>query len=711
LSIMRVMEEEVLKDRTSEIQAQVPVSVAAFLLNEKRAAITALEARSGVRIIILPNPHLDTPHYEVSRLRDENMDDDHQAPASFQKVENFRPHPEDNNLYSREEKAPVRRQEAAVKMIQHETQAPAPRGATAAPAVIAREEEKPKAVEADNQKGFFAWFANLFSGQHSAANEIESKLQPSAPAVVEVAPEPVVPVREARPVREQRPARQDNDYQARDTRQPRPAREPRQDNDYRTNETRDAREPRVPQQDRHEPAPRPQREPRPPRQENDYRSNETRDAREPRVPQQDRHEPAPRPQREPRPPREPRQPRQDMNESTHAAMENQPQAPEFGGEDQQHRPRRDRQGGHGFNRRQRPPRERDPQVLIDARVTAEAPAANVATAEAVVVSDVVQDFMTQVENEVSQEAATQALVSQDVPVVEATTANTDVAVETVTENTASNEVQETVVAAVETPVVIAAEPVADTAPVVVEAIVETIVAPVVEVTPAVPAEPVRAANDPRERRRREKAAAEQAAREEAERLVAEQTAREEAERAAQAAAEAATLAAEQAEAVVEVIAVDAVATENEVTITTTEEAPVAEVITEEAVTPETSPVVDETTVEAVAETAVEAVVETSPTEVTVVEEITPVETTTVEAIEAPVKAKRVTKAMASAAVAAADEPLLMPTQTWKTVGEYISAFLPDEKPVTGAEVIAAFFLAEKKQKAIAASLVATEDKA
>ena len=525
LSIMRVMEEEVLKDRTSEIQAQVPVSVAAFLLNEKRAAITALEARSGVRIIILPNPHLDTPHYEVSRLRDENMDDDHQAPASFQKVENFRPHPEDNNLYSREEKAPVRRQEAAVKMIQHETQAPAPRGTTA-PAVIAREEEKPKAVEADNQKGFFAWFANLFSGQHSAANEIESKLQPSTPAVVEVAPEPVAPIREARPIREQRPTRQDNDYQARDTRQPRPPREPRQDSDYRT--------------------------------------NETRDAREPRMPQQDRHEPVTRPQREARPPREARQPRQDMNESTHATMENQPQAPEFGGEDQQHRPRRDRQGGHGFNRRQRPPRERDPQVLIDARVTAEAPAANIPTVEAVVVSDVVQDFMTQIENEVSQEAVTQASASQDVPVVEATTANTDVAIETATENAANNEVQETVVATVETPVIIAAEPVADTATVVVEAIVETVVetiaTPVVEATPIVPAEPVRAANDPRERRRREKAAAEQAAREEAERLVAEQTAREEAERAAQAAAEAATLAAEQAEAVVDVIAVDTVDT-------------------------------------------------------------------------------------------------------------------------------------------------------
>jgi hypothetical protein len=53
--------------------------------------------------------------------------------------------------------------------------------------------------------------------------------------------------------------------------------------------------------------------------------------------------------------------------------------------------------------------------------------------------------------------------------------------------------------------------------------------------------------------------------------------------------------------------------------------------------------------------------------------------------------------------------MVMPAATWKTVGEYISAFLPDEKPVTGAEVIAAFFLAEKQQKAIAASLAQAEE--
>ena len=214
LSIMRVMEEEVLKDRTAEIHAQVPVTVAAFLLNEKRAAITALEARSGVRIIILPNPHLDTPHYEVSRVRDDQMDDDHETPPSFQQVENFRPVHEDNGLYNREEKPAVRRQEAAVKMTQPDTQAPAQRGNAAVPTVanvnVIAKDDSQKAVSSDNQKGFFAWFSNLFGGSHQAANEIESKLQPSP--VIEVTPEPVAPVREARPAREPRPQRQDGDY-------------------------------------------------------------------------------------------------------------------------------------------------------------------------------------------------------------------------------------------------------------------------------------------------------------------------------------------------------------------------------------------------------------------------------------------------------------------------------------------------------------------
>lgn len=72
LAILRLIEEEALKDRTAEVRAQVPLPVAAFLLNEKRNNITKIELRTRARIFILPNDHLETPHFEVQRLRDDN---------------------------------------------------------------------------------------------------------------------------------------------------------------------------------------------------------------------------------------------------------------------------------------------------------------------------------------------------------------------------------------------------------------------------------------------------------------------------------------------------------------------------------------------------------------------------------------------------------------------------------------------------------------
>ena len=69
LSVLRLIEEEALKDNSSQIQAQVPVSVGTFLLNEKRPAIRQIEKRNKVSVVIVPNPHMETPHYEVQRLR------------------------------------------------------------------------------------------------------------------------------------------------------------------------------------------------------------------------------------------------------------------------------------------------------------------------------------------------------------------------------------------------------------------------------------------------------------------------------------------------------------------------------------------------------------------------------------------------------------------------------------------------------------------
>lgn len=76
LSILRLIEEEAIKDNTSQIHAQVPVSVATYLMNEKREAIARIENRHGIRIFIIPNEHIETPHYEVTRIRiDEEIEE------------------------------------------------------------------------------------------------------------------------------------------------------------------------------------------------------------------------------------------------------------------------------------------------------------------------------------------------------------------------------------------------------------------------------------------------------------------------------------------------------------------------------------------------------------------------------------------------------------------------------------------------------------
>lgn len=73
LSILRLMEEEGMKGRTAEIHAQVPVSVATFLLNEKRHMIAKIEKRHNTRILVIPNSHLETPHYDVQRFREDSV--------------------------------------------------------------------------------------------------------------------------------------------------------------------------------------------------------------------------------------------------------------------------------------------------------------------------------------------------------------------------------------------------------------------------------------------------------------------------------------------------------------------------------------------------------------------------------------------------------------------------------------------------------------
>lgn len=70
LSVLRLLEEEANKDGVSQLIVQLPVPVATFMLNEKRVQLDAVERRHDVKLLLIPNPHLETPHYDIERIKD-----------------------------------------------------------------------------------------------------------------------------------------------------------------------------------------------------------------------------------------------------------------------------------------------------------------------------------------------------------------------------------------------------------------------------------------------------------------------------------------------------------------------------------------------------------------------------------------------------------------------------------------------------------------
>jgi len=85
LAVLRVFEEEAMKESTTRIIGQLPVDAASFLLNEKRADIGRIEERHDVEILVIPNPNLETPHYEVQRIREQDAPSD-DTDASYQLI-------------------------------------------------------------------------------------------------------------------------------------------------------------------------------------------------------------------------------------------------------------------------------------------------------------------------------------------------------------------------------------------------------------------------------------------------------------------------------------------------------------------------------------------------------------------------------------------------------------------------------------------------
>ncbi len=161
LSILRILEEESIKENTGQIEAQLPVPVATYLLNEKRKSIQLLEKRHGVDLLLIPNANLDTPHYQVLRRRP----DDVISEASYDVELMPAVEAETETTTS----APVKREEPALKGLVAPTAAP----------VVAPKEETAK--KADDVPSLFArfgkWISDLFGSESEEETNKDKKPQ------------------------------------------------------------------------------------------------------------------------------------------------------------------------------------------------------------------------------------------------------------------------------------------------------------------------------------------------------------------------------------------------------------------------------------------------------------------------------------------------------------------------------------------------------
>ncbi|MCO7244906.1 ribonuclease E [Halomonas sp. Mc5H-6] len=176
LSIMRLIEEEAMKERSAQIRAILPVPVATYLLNEKRSVLADIESRQGVRVVLLPNPDMDTPHYDVQRLRDDHLDeDDSQTLSSFELST-------DSDIGKEPAPSfvpPAQRAEAAVKSVAHNAPAPAS---------LQHEPSPESPAPASNTDGasmlgrFMRGFAKLLGNDEQRPASTEQTKTPSEPA-------------------------------------------------------------------------------------------------------------------------------------------------------------------------------------------------------------------------------------------------------------------------------------------------------------------------------------------------------------------------------------------------------------------------------------------------------------------------------------------------------------------------------------------------
>ncbi len=167
LSILRLMEEEAIKENTQHVQAQVPVPVATYLLNEKRRSVFHIEKHHSVNILIIPNPHMDTPQYEVLRVRtDESV-----VEASYEK--SIIEASVEEAVMPKFDKQASKRDEPVLQGMSSPKQA-APATATKTVAPIVKKVESTSLLS-----GLVKWAKALFSSEAVAPKVVEPVKKPS----------------------------------------------------------------------------------------------------------------------------------------------------------------------------------------------------------------------------------------------------------------------------------------------------------------------------------------------------------------------------------------------------------------------------------------------------------------------------------------------------------------------------------------------------
>ena len=174
LQILRIIQEESLKDSTASVLCQVPVDVASFLLNEKRSEISKIEMKQRINVLLVPNKTLETPNYRLERLKhdDPRLDG---IEASYKMAEDI----EDPTTVTRRSQEKHNKQEPVIKGVLPD--APAPQ-AMARPEPVARTQPAAAAVAADKpvmalpvaapaplESGFFGWLKGLFGAASAPA--------------------------------------------------------------------------------------------------------------------------------------------------------------------------------------------------------------------------------------------------------------------------------------------------------------------------------------------------------------------------------------------------------------------------------------------------------------------------------------------------------------------------------------------------------------